>query len=240
MVHPKCFIFLVPALCVGCASPSWNRKVQRWGSLKEVLRNGQTEGRVKVSRFSQTPETVGLGVLKELKGEVTIVGGKVWISTVVDGAVVTKAATLDSKVEAAFLVTSNVRAWREIIINDSMNLEGLQKFIESKLATTKLADSKTIPFVVTGSFDELSAHVVNGGCPFAADEALRKEPIREQRSKVAGTLIGFITSLPPGTMTHHGSKLHVHGAIEGPAPYAGHLDAALIPKGSRLLVPVLE
>ncbi|MDF1665064.1 MAG: acetolactate decarboxylase, partial [Planctomycetota bacterium] len=201
MFDPKYLVFLVPALSVGCANPTWNRKVERWGSLKEVLRNGQTEGRVKVSQFTQQAGTVGLGVLKELKGEVTMVGGKVWVSTVKDGKVVTEAATVESDGEAAFLVASNVTAWRDVTIDETINLEGLQEFIESNLSKTELAAAKTIPFVVRGSFDELNAHVVNGGCPFAADEALRKEPVREKRGKVNGTLIGFITSLPPGTLT---------------------------------------
>lgn len=240
MFDPKYLVFLVPALSVGCTTATWNGKNERWGSLKEVLRNGQTQGRVAVAQLTQAPGAVGLGVLKELKGEVTIVGGKVWISTIQGGEAVTEAVTADSKAEAAFLVTSNVRAWHELIIDENMNLEGLQECLQREMGERKLSQSDTVPFVVMGTFDELQAHVVNGGCPFAADPALRKEPVREKRTESPGTLIGFMTSLPPGTLTHHGSRLHVHVALDGPVPYAGHLDHVVIGKGSRLLLPVSE
>ena len=45
--------------------------------------------------------------------------------------------------------------------------------------------------------------------------------------------------LPPGTLTHHGSKTHVHAILLGGSfEYVGHVDDARIPKGAELLLPV--
>lgn len=236
MFNPKCLVYLAPALCVGCAT-SWDGKVERWGSLKEVLRNGETQGRVTLSEFREQPKVVGLGVLEGLNGEVTMVGDKLWVSTVGDSKQQTKSLGADDATQAAFLVSAKVTAWREWTLEKDMDLEALEAFLEPVLSESSLSQLDTVPFLVNGSFKALDAHVVNGGCPFAADEALRKEPVREKRSSATGTLVGFRTSLPPGTLTHHGSRLHVHVALENPAAYAGHLDSVVIAKGSRVLLP---
>lgn len=234
--NPKCLVYLAPALCVGCAT-SWDGKVERWGSLREVLRNGETQGRVTLSELRERPELVGLGVLEGLSGEVTMIGDKLWVSTVGKSKLQTKTVGANDATQAAFLVSARVTAWREWTLEEDMNLEALEAYLEPVLSESSLSQLDTVPFLVKGSFKALEAHVVNGGCPFAADEALRKEPVREERSEVIGTLVGFRTSLPPGTLTHHGSRLHVHVALEDQAPYAGHLDSVVIAKGSRVLLP---
>jgi acetolactate decarboxylase len=234
----KVFSILFLVLCCGCTSSHWNGKVERWGTLREVLRDGNIQGRMNLSDVTDHSGAIGIGALNDLSGEITIVEGEVWISRPkgTKETITKNGAATDDK--AAFLVLTNVINWQEFKTNKDMDMKGLQEFLVEKTAEVGLSKTKTIPFIVKGSFHELSAHVLRGGCPFAANEALRKDPVRVTRPHAQGRLVGFITSLPPGTLTHHGSRLHVHVVLDDPEPFAGHLDKVLIPQSSSILIPV--
>ena len=63
------------------------------------------------------------------------------------------------------------------------------------------------------------------------------EPVRRDEANVRGRLIGFYTEGPPGELTHHGSRIHVHALIEGPGPTAGHVDRADFAEGVVIRLP---
>lgn len=191
-------------LCVvllgGCSS------VQRWGTLREVLRDGDVRGKVRLSEIG--PGTYGVGALENLAGEVTVIDGKVYSTR----------ADVD---QAAFLVLARVDAWREAPFSgspeDLRDLEG------------------TVPFLIDGDLVGLEAHVLNGACPFASDPARRGEPLRFSRERVRGRLVGFFTTEPPGVLTHHGSRTHVHVVLEDGT--SGHVDRVTVAEGGVLRVP---
>ncbi len=63
-------------------------EVRQDGSMREVMRDGQTEGRVLLSEAAEESGAIAVGALEWLGGEVTIVEGEAWVSRVVDGELV--------------------------------------------------------------------------------------------------------------------------------------------------------
>ncbi len=212
-------LLLLALLLPGCTTPAWNGEVSRWGTLREVLRDGDTRGRVRLDGLTGRG-LVGVGALRDLEGEVTVVEGRVWVARPDERGEI--AAALSDDDEAAFLAVADVPRWSEHRTEGPSDLPA----IESRLAA--LADGReTVPFVVEGELRELDAHVLNGACPFAADPARRGEPVRFHREGVRGRLVGFFTTLPAGTLTHHGTRLHVHVILDEGA-ITGHVDDAVI------------
>lgn len=212
-------VLLLVLLLAGCTTRPWNGEVSRWGTLREVLRDGDTRGRVRLDEV-QGRGTVGVGALRDLEGEVTLFEGRVWVARPDERGEIT-AGQRDGD-EAAFLAVADVPRWSDLRTDGPSDLGAL----ESRLAT--LADGReTMPFVVEGELRELDAHVLNGACPFAADPARRGEPVRFHREGVRGRLVGFFTTLPAGTLTHHGTRLHVHVILDEGA-VTGHVDGAVI------------
>lgn len=215
-------------LVAGCASPGWDGRIERWGTMREVMREGQTAGRVAV-RSALTPDAVGLGALAGLSGEIVVLDGVAWIGRAdTERARVEPAASGD---QAALLVLARVPAWRTVRVETDIVLDA---FDPRELGAL---NALTIPFVAQGDFADVEMHVLRGRCPYAQDETRGDPPLRASLSNARGTLVGFWTREPPGVLTHHDSNVHVHIVMPGPEGLVAHVDAVRVLAGSRVLVP---
>jgi hypothetical protein len=111
--------------------------------------------------------------------------------------------------------------------------------VEGILQDTEFADAVTVPFVVEGALHELELHVLNGACPFRAAQGndAGRAPLRRSFDRASGTLVGFVTDEPPGVLTHHGSRTHVHVLVESPERISAHVDRVTVAAGSVIRVP---
>lgn len=224
----------VCALANGCAA-GWDGRVERFGTLREVLRNGETQGRVAVAEVECRPGAVGLGALAQLVGEVTIVDGVAFPAQAdIDGTILSSGTWPGAR--AAFLAVAAVSRWQSVPIDRAVDLDALEALIAGAAERTGLGRHDTIPFVIDGEFTTLRAHVLVGRCPFAADPERRGEPARFERELARGCLVGFYTTLPSGTLTHHGTRVHVHVVLDGADEPSGHVDSVRVVAG-RLRLP---
>lgn len=230
---------LVGSLVAGCASSDWNGVTRRWGSLREVLRDGQVSGRVRVLEAGIGPGSVGVGALADLAGEITVVNGEVWVARpAADGRIVARSGA-EPSTQAAFLALAEVPAWAELPVKQDLGLGELEDILAALLSQFPSGKVDSLPFVVEGPLGAVQAHVLNGKCPFAAVEERRGEPVRFERSAAQGVLVGFFSTLPPGILAHHGSRLHTHVLLRDQDPAMGHLDDVRVLKGGVIKVPAL-
>jgi alpha-acetolactate decarboxylase len=231
-------ILLALALCSlasGCAAAGWDGKVESWGSLRSVLREGDKAGKVQLSKVD-SPFAVGIGALAGLEGEILIYDGSVWISRAdATGRVTTRLA--DRTDQAALLALAQVRSWRTFTTDRELTLADLDATLGELRTGTGLAQRETFPFIVHGRVDGLATHVLAGRCPYAPGDSDGSEPARRTTDHADAVLVGFYTDLPPGVLTHHGAKTHVHALLRGEIDYVGHVDEARIPAGTTLLLP---
>ena len=217
--------------------------VKQFGAMREVMREGQTEARVRLVDAVGAPHTYAVGALEGLTGEVTIVDGDVWVSRVAEGGELQVTGPKPLAEDSATLLTlGHVPHWHQTTIERSVSGAELESLIE-RFAKAKGVDTdKPFPFRIEGQLTDVELHVINGYCPIATDPATEnKKPWRQINSEpVSANVIGFYAPNAVAVMTHHGTSVHAHGiaTVEG-RKLIGHVDSVTVEPGSTLFVPKL-
>ncbi|MBK7642973.1 MAG: acetolactate decarboxylase [Planctomycetes bacterium] len=228
------------ALLAGCRSTRapWNGRVDLYGTMREVMMEQKTQGRVELSTLSGDPELVGIGALEQLAGEVVILDGVVWCTRSGDlGTLDTRAGAAPGEL-ATVLAVARVPHWIRVSVPPGLAASGIEAFVEKAAREHGLGRAITFPFVIEGEFRDVRAHVLHGRCPYMGKGPRETEPVRRLLPSAKGRLVGFYTTLSPGTLTHMGEKTHVHLLVKEGEPLAAHVDALRIEAGAVLELPV--
>ncbi|MBK8096321.1 MAG: acetolactate decarboxylase [Planctomycetes bacterium] len=219
-------------LLTACANHHPDR-VEHFGVMREVMRDGKTGPRVDLARFEQ-PGWYAVGALAGLQGEILIDDGRVLVARQ-DAQRITEVA---SNAHATLLTAARVSAWREMPLPDGGDLASLERSIDAAVGSTP----EPVPFRILGACDVLEMHVVRGACPHGTVDPER-EPFRYRQLPGANpsvvTIVGFFAPGREGELTHHGTAIHAHALVTGPfaARQLGHIDELTLRPGARLFVP---
>lgn len=204
--------------------------VQTWGTMREVLKEGRSEGRVELLQFQGATQAdrdaapwMGVGAMAGLAGEVTIDEGDVWITEVVDGQPVTRKPRAGD--EAALLIVAEEAAFLSHSLGAVASLDELEERIAEVLHAEGFRYGEVVPVRVFGEASSTSLHVIDGACPIANPDG--PPPARAGRSGSV-TLVGFFARDAAGELTHHDRRTHLHALFTSSmqhGPLAGHLDA---------------
>ncbi len=214
-------------------------QVQVHGALREIMHQADLSERVKLADVSGKAGTYGLGAVANLKGEILILDGDAYVSSVVDGgAKVSKADTEG----AALLVTAKVDRWQAMPMSDEMHdLNELAAFIEEQAKKAGLDSSGPFPFLIKGEPGIVSWHVIDWpeGDTEHSHEKHKKSGARGELRDETVTLLGFYSDHHQGRFTHHTTNIHVHVRSDNGA-VMGHVDALKLFKGrTELWLPLL-
>ncbi|RME40202.1 MAG: hypothetical protein D6788_03870 [Planctomycetota bacterium] len=231
----------VTLLC-GCASRSWNGGVRMWGTLRGVLRDGDTSGKVRLSDAIK-PHGMGIGAPEGLAGEIVVLDGETWVARADarDRVVTHHPAPPDTS--ATFLAIATVPRWVDARTEGGLTLDGLAKKVRALAKKSGIDRKKPFPFVVKGRFSTVRLHILNGRCPFAAPrpgDAAARDPVRVQADRVRGMLVGFYDEGPPGILTHAGKRLHVHAILQDEHHTVGHVEAVSVEPGATIRLPAIR
>lgn len=216
------------------ASPS--EPTRSWGSMREVMSEGQTQGRVSLSEVLDSDDLVGLGALEGLRGEIAILDGVAWIARVEDGELRCAAETAPTD-QATLLIVTSVSAWTTLVLGDDVAPQDLDVLLGRVARQLGFEAGSPLPFQIEGELVEVEAHVLNGQCPHSGSVAPGREPLRRSYSAVRGRLIGYYAPDATGTLVHHGQSTHVHVIVEAPQVYVGHVDQVGVRAGAVLSLP---
>lgn len=197
-----------------------------------MLGQGQTQGRVPIHDILRRPGAIGVGALENLEGEVTIFEGHSWLS------IGTPKAFESSDRQAALLAVAYLPQWIEIVCTTEIGAKEFDTVIRARAEDVGIDTEKPFPFSIEGRLT-VEAHVVRGACPHAGatKEAGVPERISFSTSNAAGTLVGFYADHSEGSLTHHGSKTHVHVLLFDDTPRSGHVDSVSVAPGSIIRLP---
>ena len=246
-----CVAGLLPLL-LGCTQPQtvgaavasgeapWDGEVQRWGTLREVLRLGKTEARVDLSAAVRRAHAYGIGALAGVEGEVLVHDGAVWVSRVDAGALRTRRLSQPGAEQATLLALAHVPAWTAITVERAVGTDELGAWVAAEARRVGLDPERPFPLLVEGELTGLAMHVLNGACPFAEElpPDSPRAPARRAADRARGLLVGFYSQEEPGLLTHHGSLTHLHALLEGAEPLMGHVDAVGLAPGAVVRLPV--
>ena len=213
-------------LVTACEAPGPSPSI--YGSMREVLREGRDHGRVELTSVT-SPDSVGVGALAGLAGEVTIVDGRAMVSRLQGERLRVREARRGE--QAALLVTAQVPEWRAWPLLDVQDYAGLEAQVRDRLIEAGFDPCEPTPLRVTGRAERLQLHVIAGACPVATPDG--SEPWRYDGPAEAVTLVGFYVEDAVGRLTHHthSSHLHAHAAAA-----TGHLDDVAL-CDARLFLP---
>ena len=234
-------IILTACAPIGCAPAQ--PLVEQHGAMREVMRQGRTESRISLADAVARSNTVAVGALEGLDGEITIVDGDVWVSRVSEGGLRITGPDLIETDHATLLTLAHVSRWRSISIKSPAEGRQLESLIEQTAQSQGIDTDKPFPFVIEGKMAGLDLHVINGYCPIATDPAsVDAEPWRQKDTQFTDvTIVGFFAPGAAGVMTHHGTLVHAHAilSIDG-RTITGHIDRVSVALGMILRVPAVR
>jgi hypothetical protein len=235
--------------------------VTTFGTIRELVREGDMAPKVALADVLRRPHAHGLGSLSGLRGEITIVDGVAWLSypPARTGDRPEVVVARDSGEQAGFLVAAHVdpTRWRKLEVSEPLSSEGLEAALRARIEQAGLGAD--VPFRIDGRFTSLTLAVIDGRrlaerpldgrrlaerpldgrkLPPAArtPEALKQANALDRHGDVDATLVGFFAAAADERFTHAGSRVHVHGVVPSP-PATGHAQAFTIAPGATLWLP---
>ena len=217
------------------ATPTTGPVVEHWGSMREVLRDGHTQGRVVLDEVIG-PHTVAVGALAGLAAEITVVGGTAHLAEVLDpdSPQGLRVRAPRAGEQATLLVLADVPVWSRHVLPAVSDLAELEASVRALAAASGIDVARPFPFRVEGVASDLRLHVLDHSCPISDPSGPR--PWRFSGAGLPTVLVGFHAEGSAGGLTHHGQSSHVHALVTDRA-VSGHLDEVRLAPGARLFLP---
>ncbi len=235
--------FLACFLLASCASTrepaaAWRGDVEHWGTLREALRDGQDQARVAVAEVARKG-VYALGALEDLRGEITVVDGEVWISEGhAERPSTTRGLTTDAS--ATVLFAAEVHSWRAIVVETDVDPSELDAYIAQQARSLGIDTSRPFPFLIEGGLRHLDMHVLAGECPIRArmlGEEMSSPAYQLHSPSVEGRLVGMYAADSSGILCHMGSSTHVHVLLDQDGGLTGHAETVGLAAGAVLELP---
>jgi acetolactate decarboxylase len=204
------------------------------GEMKNVMWKGQLYGNINLNTIFNKTNLYGIGPVEYLTGEILIIDGKSYKSTVVSDTTMKVEETYDLK--APFFGYTNIAKWTEQTLPDSIQtIQQLEQYVD------KVTKSSQRPFMfkLSGTVEQATIHIVNlpkGSKVSSPDEAHKGQKNYELKNEQS-EIIGFFSTEHKAIFTHHDTYLHMH-LITADRKKMGHLDEVLFKKGTiKLYLP---
>jgi len=211
--------------------------------MREALGQGLSHGRIRLDEACARAHAYGVGAIEGLAGEITILDGQVWLARVsgAAGAVTSRWSLGDDGTQATLLAVSYVPRWSTHALSRNLTLQALEPEIHDLGVQCGLNPAAGFAFVVEGTAESIDIHIMNGSCPMAgAGAATGSQPVRVSLHDVPVTCVGIFHEGDPGTLTHHGSRSHVHALVRSREPICGHVDSLTLDPGASLRLPQVD
>lgn len=218
-------------LCIHITAVAQN-EVHVSGAMSNVMKKGQLYGTISLDTIQQ-PRLYGVGPVEYLRGEITIVDGKAYTSTVVSPTAMQVKETFDLK--APFFVYTRVDDWKEYVLPDSViDIETLERHLDNISRKAK----RPFAFKLEGVVPSAKIHIVNlppgtkVNTPADAQKGKTYYPVEN----IGAQIIGFFSTEHQTVFTHHGRYIHMH-LVSKDRKTMGHIDELLLNNGLKLYLP---
>jgi len=219
--------------------PFWNGKIRAYGALRAIYHEGEIGTTVTLDEMLPGPDVYALGALTDLAGEITVIGGNVFLSSPEGSAKAGTQSLEQSDAGATLLVSARVPEWIGVTTKKPVPFEEIDEAIAELAQSVELNADHRFPFLIKGEFDELRYHVIDGSRLSGGGSSHHdhlEASTRVSVHDVSATLIGFYSTSDQGVFTHRGSATHIHCVLEEPLA-SGHVDHVVIPAGTTVLFP---
>jgi len=243
-MNPRNFITIIAActivvLSVGCAATIEKNQpdttVQVVGAMRNVMWKGDLQGTIALDAIANKKHLYGLGPVEYLAGELLIVDGKSYKSTVVSETEMRVEETF--AVKAPFFVYANVPDWKEQPLPDSIRtISQLEAFLDQATKQAK----RPFAFRLEATVDSALIHIVNlpRGTQVSSPDEAHEGQVNYSLQNQDVEIVGFFSTEHKAVFTHHDTFLHMH-LITKDKKQMGHLDDLHLRPGTvKLYLPV--
>lgn len=201
------------------------------GQMRNVMWNGQLYGTINLDTIANKTNLYGLGPVEYLAGEILILDGKSYKSTVVSDTTMEVEETYDIK--APFFGYATISKWTEQTLPERIQtLPQLETYLD------ELTKNSPRPFLfkLSGTVEQATIHVVNlpkgstVSSPAEAHQGQKNYALKNEQADI----IGFFSTEHKAIFTHHDTFLHLH-LMTTDKRKMGHLDEAVFKKGTMKL-----
>jgi acetolactate decarboxylase len=204
------------------------------GEMKNVMWKGQLYGNINLDTIVNKTNLYGLGPVEYLAGEILIIDGKSYKSTVTSDTTMKVEETYDIK--APFFGYANISKWTEQTLPDS-----IQTIQQLEIYLDKITKSSPRPYMfkLTGTVEQAKIHIVNlpKDLKVSSPDEAHKGQINYELKNELAEIIGFFSTEHKAIFTHHDTFLHMH-LMTSDKQKMGHLDDVLLKKGTiKLFLP---
>jgi acetolactate decarboxylase len=199
------------------------------GAMKNVMHKGELFGTISLDTIQNKKGLYGLGPIEYLTGELFIIDGVTYKSTVVNDSTMKVEQT--ENVKAPFFVYTNVEEWVEVKIPATIgNLQELEHFLDRKTRDS----IRPFAFRLEGQIEAATIHVVNlpKGTKVSSPEEAHQGLVPFELSKEFVEIVGFFSTEHKAIFTHHDTFMHLH-LITKDKSQMGHLEE-LIFQGKKM------
>ncbi len=206
------------------------------GALKNAMKNNDLSAHVDLKDFKGKANLYGLGARENLKGEVTVINSKPYISFAENEEVI---ITNSWSEKANFFIYSYVEKWEEHTIPLTVKTsKDLENYLAQFVAICSKDEKDPFPFLIQGVASSITWHIVN----WDINDTIHTHE-KHQKSGAYSTwinepveIIGFYAPEHAGVIRHHSTKLHMHVRTEDNR-IVGHLDDILLGQNMVLKLP---
>lgn len=219
--------FLLPILLafIQCNKVSTaHPKVNSISAMKNAMWKGEIGPKIYLDTIEDKKGLYGLGPLQYLKGEITIVNGKSYVSRVTSDT--TMAVTKSFAISAPFFVYSNVRNWKKISLPDSITtVKDIEGFVNKNASGFK----NPFAFTLKGKVKKATIHIQNlpEGTKVRSPKEAHQGQVNYNLENETVEIVGFFSREHQGIFTHHDTFIHMH-LITNDKKKMGHLDSITI------------
>jgi alpha-acetolactate decarboxylase len=207
------------------------------GNFKRML-TGDASGEIALASISRSAGTYGAGALADLRGEIMIWDGSVFVTPGESVSGSTQSPRADD--QAALLVIAQVKEWEKTQVLNNMTQKAFERYVVDNARSKGIDTDKPFPFIVIGEIADYAWHVVTGTAKGHGGGTHQQGHASNRifsGTEIKGKLIGFYASEElEGVISHPGEHLHVHYADDD-LKISGHLDSFDVRKGATLLLP---
>jgi acetolactate decarboxylase len=206
-----------------------------------MFHDRQTGPTVFLNDLLHDADLYAVGALAELSGEVTVLGGKVYLSFP-EGESVRTETPASTDAAATLLVASRVPSWRSVTTDRPIRCDQLDDEIARLAVSAGQSLDERLPFLMEGTVEDLHWHVIDGRRLTGGENSHqdhRAAAVNGRLERGSARLVGFYSESDQGVFTHLGSKTHIHCVIGDPL-VTGHLDHVVLPAGSTVKFPDRE
>lgn len=206
------------------------------GQMKDVMWKGQLNGNIYLDTITNKANLFGLGPVEYLSGEILVINGKSYKSTVISDSTMKVEETFH--VNAPFFGYVNITNWTEQTLPAHIEtIAQLEQYLDS------ITQNSLRPFMfkLTGAIEQATIHVVNlpkGSKVTSPDEA-HKGQVNYVLKNEQVDIVGFFSTEHKAIFTHHDTYLHMH-LITTDRQKMGHLDEVRFKKGRIKLFMVAQ